>query len=131
MTPPTTPFMTFRAQAQASKLKLRKPHPAWLSQGITGSRIPATLFDGSSTNPKDHLIELEDDSMETEPDVRVYFHLIGLYVQGDPFEKPPQGIEERREWDAGLVRKGREYLKAARARGHGYVYFLAQINLWS
>jgi hypothetical protein len=83
--------------------------------------VSAKLFDGSSTNPKDHLIELEDDSMETEPDVRIYFHLVGRYARGDPDEEPPKAMVDRREWDAQLVREGREYLKSARAQGHGYV----------
>jgi hypothetical protein len=99
----------------------RAAHAMWLTQGVTGSDASLPIFDGSSLNPRDHLIELEDDSMETEPDVRVYFHLIGLYLQGDLDQKALEAVEEREIWDAQLVRSGRGFLQSARAKGYGYV----------
>jgi len=55
--------------------------------------------------------------MEGYPDVRSYFHYIGDMAQDAT--NPPLDMEQRRLYDNDLVRKGREYLKAARGRGHG------------
>jgi len=75
------------------------------------------VFDGTSSDPHDYLIDLDTDAMERYPDVRSYFHYIGDLTR-DATE-PPQGLEQRKMYDSDLVRKGREYLQAARKRGHG------------
>jgi hypothetical protein len=95
------------------------PHADWQAQGVTGADPSLPTFDGSSTNPDDHLIQLDDDSMETAPDVRVYFWLVGLCHRGNQREPPPPTLGERELWDDVLVREGREYLRQARAEGKG------------
>ena len=85
------------------------------------------MFDGLSTNPADHLIDLDTDSMERCPDVRVYFWTIGErvlkfekwgYEQPAGFERPtdPEG---REEYDNRLVTMGRKHLQESRIRKEG------------
>lgn len=57
--------------------------------------------------------------MERAPDVRVYFWEVGRCLRGDTPEAPPKDLEERKLWDALLVREGREYLRKARGEGKG------------
>lgn len=109
--------------APAIKSTQSETHPELLASGIRGADPDSPLFDGTSHDPADHLIDVDTASMETYPDVRVYFWLVGLAVQDqkpDPPERPDDP-EERNAFDAEQVRKGREYLKAARARGDGCV----------
>jgi hypothetical protein len=55
--------------------------PIWLEQGITGADLSLPLFDGTSGNPLDHLIDVDTPSMETCPDVRVYFWNVGMELK--------------------------------------------------
>ena len=93
--------------------------PRWLAQGITGSDLALPFFDGTSKNKDDHFIDLDTASMESAPDVRVYFWIIGfnIHVPEDP--DIPSDLETRKVFDAKLVREGREYLKDVRSRGSG------------
>jgi len=97
------------------------PPPAalkWIhQQGVTGVDNTLPYFDGTSTDPKDHFIDLDTDSMETAPDVRVYFWLVGHEIQGQP--EPPTDLETRVTFDTELVRSGREWLRAYRDFGCG------------
>lgn len=100
----------------------QKPTPAVLQpqvfgQGVTGADLSLSILDGTSTHSGDYLIDLDSDSMETAPDVRSYFHWVGQVTQ--EASTPPVELEERKVYDTRLVRQGREYLQAARARGHG------------
>jgi hypothetical protein len=112
-----------KARRLVSKV-FRRPEKIWLQQGITGSVKNGPYFDGSSMNPLDHLIDLDTDSMETEPDIRVYFWTVGrnspdcANIQDTQI---PLGsrAEERKAMDAKLVRAGREYLKELRDQGLG------------
>ena len=94
-------------------------HPKLLAAGISGANPDSPLFDGTSHDPADHLIDVDTPAMETCPDVRVYFWLVGRAAEEPPDR--PEDPEERCHYDAELVRKGREYLKAVRARGGGCV----------
>lgn len=85
---------------------------------MTGADLTLPVFDGTSTNPNDHLIDLDTPSMETCPDVRVYFHYVGE-LTGKDGVMPSKDPAERIAYDAKRVRQGREYLKAARDRGEG------------
>jgi hypothetical protein len=93
-------------------------NPKFLQPGITGADLTLPIFDGTSANPHDHLIDLDTPSMESCPDVRVYFALVGSVITKDNLS-PPKDHAERVLSDARLVRQGREYLKAARDRGDG------------
>lgn len=88
-------------------------------QGVTGSDPTLPIFTGLSKDSHDHFIDIDTDSMETAPDVRSYFWAVGLDIQHDPV--PPVDLEERRVFDAQLVRAGREYLRDIREQGVGYV----------
>jgi hypothetical protein len=96
-------------------MEMKKIH----APGITGSGLSLPLFTGRSSNINDHLIDLETDSMETAPDVRVYFWTVGNDIAGEP--APPRDPEMRKDFDAKLVRAGREYLRDLRKEGCGYV----------
>jgi hypothetical protein len=91
---------------------------SWLQQGITGADLTLPYFDGRSTNPLDHLIDLDTDSMETAPDVRVYFWSDGATLCQDDW-KGPKESESREEYDARMVRNGREYLEDLKDRSIG------------
>jgi hypothetical protein len=58
-------------------------NPNRLLEGVTGADTSQPFFDGSSKEPSDHLIELDDSSMERLPDVRVYFWSIGRTLLND------------------------------------------------
>lgn len=58
-----------------------KLDPRHLLQGITGADHSLPTFDGLSTDPKDHLIDFDTDSMEKHADVRVYFWQVGDELQ--------------------------------------------------
>jgi hypothetical protein len=92
--------------------------PELLRQGVTGADCALPIFDGTSTNPHDHLIDFDTPSMERCPDVRVYFHSVGEII-GDPEGIRPTEIGARRVYDDQMVKNGREYLKLAKARGNG------------
>jgi len=103
-----------------------KLDPRHLLQGITGADHSLPTFDGLSTDPKDHLIDFDTDSMEKHADVRVYFWQVGDELQrlgsefiARPDLDPPADLQERILYDAKLVRKGREFLKESRADGQG------------
>jgi hypothetical protein len=91
----------------------------WLAQGITGSDLTLPIFDGTSKRIEDHLIDIDTDSMETTPDVRVYFWAVGYEIHVPKGPEPPIDLEERKIFDAQLVRAGREHLKELRSRGIG------------
>jgi hypothetical protein len=100
--------------------------PRHLLQGITGADYSLPIYDGLSTNPLDHLIDFDTDSMEKHADVRVYFWQIGDELQrlgsefiARPDLDPPADPQERILYDAKLVREGREYLKESKADGQG------------
>jgi hypothetical protein len=86
-------------------------------QGVTGGDDSLPYFDGTSKDPKDHFIDLDTDSIETAPDVRVYFWLVGHDVQDEP--EIPTDPEARVAFDAKLVRAGREWLRDYRDLGCG------------
>ena len=103
-----------------------KPHLRHLLQGITGADHSLPVFDGLSSNPMDHLLDFDTDSMERHADVRVYFWQIGDELQrlgseliARPDLDPPADLQERILYDAKLVREGREYLKESKADGQG------------
>lgn len=87
------------------------------AQGVTGSDTTRPIFDGTSKKIEDHLIDLETDSMETEPDVRSYFWQFGFALDDD--NDPPIDSEERKIFDAKMVRRGREHLKMLKSQGVG------------
>jgi hypothetical protein len=98
-----------------------------LESGIIGGDFTLPLFDGRSDNPVDHIIDLDTDSMERCPDVRVYFWMMGLRVlKGDMwgFEEPgttdrPTDANLRLEYDDKVVKMGREYLWGSMIRKEG------------
>jgi hypothetical protein len=95
--------------------------------GITGIDPDLPLFDGLSTDPADHLIDLDTDSMERCPDVRVYFWTIGNKVQRQKqhdlkepdIERPVDSPKPLIEYDDKLVKSGREYLRQSREKKQG------------
>jgi hypothetical protein len=107
-----------------SSNKKEQTHPALLEQGITGADFTQPLFDGTSMNPHDHLIDIDTPSMETCPDVRVYFYLIGECFDVLAGIERPEDHEGRIKHDARVVRAGREYLKYCRSLGAGFVLSL-------
>ena len=91
-----------------------------LESGITGGDFTLPLFDGRSDNPVDHTIDLDNDSMERCPDVRIYFWNIGQRVLKrdtwgfeDPGTDRPTDPSLRVEYDDKLVKMGREYLRVS------------------
>lgn len=121
-TQPTTQQSKATDSKFGSKRFRQKPTPAALEPlifgpGVTGANPSIPIFDGTSLNPKDYLIDLETDSMETYPDIRSYFYWVGDKAQAASVR--PVEPEERKIYDDKLVTLGREYLKEARARGHG------------
>jgi hypothetical protein len=98
--------------------------PDLLKLGITGADFTLPIFDGLSTNPSDYLIDIDTDSMEKYPDVRIYFWMIGDELQrvGLVLERPPElePPETHREaYDERLVQAGRLHLKESKAKGEG------------
>jgi hypothetical protein len=101
--------------------------PNRLLEGVTGADTSQPFFDGSSKEPSDHLIELDDSSMERLPDVQVYWSIgRALLNETDPRaavsplrKMAPKDFQQRQAWDSELVTAGRKYLQAARARGEG------------
>jgi hypothetical protein len=83
--------------------------------------MSASIYDGSSLYEYDHLVELEDDSMEREPDIRAYFWHLGQIAKSHDWKDVPRFLEQRQLYDDEIVRVGREYLRKARERGEGYV----------
>jgi hypothetical protein len=98
-----------------------------LEEGITGADYTLPIFDGLSTNPADHLIDLDTDSMERYPDVRVYFWTIGEKVlkydhwgyPQPPDRERPTYPEARKKYDDKLVKMGRKYLQESRLKKEG------------
>ena len=68
---------------------------------------------------QDHLIDIDTDSMETAPDVRVYFWAVGYETHDPKFPDIPTDLEERKLFDARMARTGREHLKGLKQRGLG------------
>lgn len=88
--------------------------------GITGKDMSASIYDGSSLFEDDHWIELENDSMEREPDIRAYFWHLGQIAKNHNWKDVPRfSLEQRKLYDDEIVRVGREYLRQARERGEG------------
>lgn len=97
-----------------------------LEPGITGIDWDMPLFDGLSTNPADHLIDLATDSMERCPDVRAYFWAVGECVirreEGNVLVsciQRPTDPDLLRQYDNNLVQVGRKFLQASRTRKEG------------
>jgi hypothetical protein len=97
-----------------------------LEPGITGIDWSMPLFDGSSTDPADHLIDLATDSMERYPDVRAYFWAVGDRVirreEGNVLVssiQPPTDPDLRRQYDDNIVQVGRKFLHESRSREEG------------
>jgi hypothetical protein len=103
---------TSTAGGKSSETPVKYIHQ--LQQGITGSDLTLPYFDGSSQNSDDHFIDLDTDSMEREPDVRVYFWMVGSEVL-DTSEVPIDRVAH----DSHLVRTGREWLRDYRDKGCG------------
>lgn len=99
--------------------------PDDLEEGITGADLDLPLFDGTSSNPKDYLIDLESDSMEKYPDVRIYFWMVGQILDGDCVVQP-NDHQERFARDDARVKAGREHLRQSRINREGRV-FLASV----
>jgi hypothetical protein len=95
--------------------------PEFLEPGITGADLTRPLFDGTSSNPEDYLIDLESDSMERVPDVRSYFWRVGqaLELLDDVEIEQPSDYQQRLERDDALVKAGREHLRQSRIKGDG------------
>jgi hypothetical protein len=95
--------------------------PEFLEPGITGADLTLPLFDGTSSNPEDYLIDLESDSMERYPDVRSYFWRVGqaLELLDDVEIEQPSDYQQRLERDDALVKAGREHLRQSRIKGDG------------
>lgn len=95
--------------------------PEVLDQGITGADLGLPLFDGTSLDPKDYLINLDSDSMEKYPDVRIYFWRVGLALEcGDKVVvEQLSDYQERLARDDALVKTGREHLRQSRIRREG------------
>lgn len=94
--------------------------------GVTGVDFDLPLFDGQSTDPADHIIDLDTDSMERCADVRVHFWNVGQQVQSErawyndePEAERPIDPALRVEYDDMLVRLGREYLKESMRKKEG------------
>jgi len=92
--------------------------PDFSEEGITGADIDLPLFDGTSSDPKDYLIDLESDSMEKYPDVRIYFWMVGQILDGDRVVQPSDH-QERLARDDARVKAGREYLRQSRINREG------------
>lgn len=112
---------SIKGQVTSSGSFWKKPTAAqsepWiLRQGVTGADSSIPVFDGTSLDPHDFLIDLESDSMERYPDIRSCFHLVGEFSQTNP-TTPPSDLVSRISYDDDLVRQGRLFLKAAKARG--------------
>lgn len=114
--PPTDPsrvkriIAALRGQGKSSETPLKHIH----QQGITGCDLTLPYFDGSSQNPDDHFIDLDTGSMEREPDVRVYFWMVGSEVL-NMSDAPVDRVAH----DSHLVRTGREFLLDYRNKGYG------------
>jgi hypothetical protein len=114
------------SSTQESAPMINELGPELLEPGITGSDYTLPLFDGLSTNPADHLIDLDTDSMERCPDVRPYFWTIGervvrheegnVMVSSTPRPTDPELCVE---YDDNLVKVGRKYLYESRNRREG------------
>jgi hypothetical protein len=111
---------------QESEPMINELEPDLLEPGITGSDFTLPLFDGLSTNPADHLIDLDTDSMERYPDVRVYFWTVGESVirreEGNVMISSlqrPTDPDLRLQYDNNLVQVGRKFLQASRNRKEG------------
>jgi hypothetical protein len=89
-------------------------------RSITGADFTQPIFDGRSDNPADHLINLDADSMERIPDVRVYFWAVGDCLRSFGTETASKHtLEEARLYDDVVVREGREHIRACRDRNIG------------
>jgi hypothetical protein len=102
------------------KADINQPPAAQLQvhqQGIIGDSHSSPYFDRTSKDPKDHIIDLDTDSMEIAPDVRVYFWLVGHDIKDEP--ETPSDFEARVIFDETLVRAGREWLRDFRNQGCG------------
>jgi hypothetical protein len=71
---------------------------------------------------EDHLIELDNDSMERIPDVRAYFWEVGDDMrQPGGSEARFHTTEEAKIYDNQVVREGREYIRKCRDENIGQV----------
>jgi hypothetical protein len=94
----------------------------WDNVGITGIDPTREIYKGTSLNNADHFIAIQDDSMETAPDVRPYFWKLGQWQKGHTDIDQPRELKDRVVYDNELVRAGRELLKSARLEGRGQVH---------
>lgn len=107
--------MIMNAESQALDMALSRP---W-NIGITGIDVTQPIYDGTSSNSADHLIELDTPMMETAPDVRPYFWRIGQSQLGHSHFDISADLDHRRLYDSELVMEGRLFLQSARPRGVG------------
>jgi hypothetical protein len=127
-------FRSLRLRSKQSSQQLAiRPDPdpllpdipaKWLEPGITGADLSLPLFDGTSTDPADYLIDLDTDSMERYPDVRIYFWTVTEMkrMSEDKEEPRPTDHEGRLVFDEKAVKEGREYLRESRIKGEGCVH---------
>ena len=108
---------TKQSENSQDSVKVNVP-PDFLEEGITGADLDLPLFDGTSSNPKDYLIDLESDSMEKYPDVRIYFWMVGQILDGDRVVQPSDH-QDRLARDDARVKAGREYLRQSRINREG------------
>ena len=84
---------------------------------ITGAALSLSILGGLSTNPKDHFIDVDTDSMETAPDVRVYFWNIGHAMLNDPEIRID--LDGCKAFDTNMDRAGRKFLLDLKGQGVG------------
>ena len=105
-------------------------NPEMVKLGITGADLTLPLFDGTSTDPSDYLINFDDDSMEKHPDVRMYFWSVGQAIEDNytsMVDDQLMDYQERLRRDDALVKKGREYLRQSKIEGEGWVHHATRI----
>jgi len=82
---------------------------------MTTMKRSLPILGGLSTNPEDPFIDVDTDSMETAPDVRVYCWNIGDDILNDPEIRID--LDGRRAFDTNMDRAGREFLLDLKGQG--------------
>jgi len=76
--------------------------------GITGADLSLPILGGLFTNPKDNFIDVDTDSNETAPDVRVSPRNIGDDIPNDPEIRID--LDGHKAFDTNMDRAGSEFL---------------------
>lgn len=76
---------------------------------MTTMKRSLPILGGPSTNPKDPFVDVDTDSMETAPDVRVYFWNVGTNILND--SEIPIDLDGNKAFDTNMYRAGREFLR--------------------